>query len=99
VIVDDVVSAGTAKRESIEIIRAAGATPVAILLALDRQERGLGTLSAVQELEAEYGIRCVSILTLASLVEALTRHGAGRIAVSEEHVTALRAYQKRYGVR
>jgi orotate phosphoribosyltransferase len=99
VIVDDVVSAGIAKRESIEIIRAAGATPVAILLALDRQERGLGTLSAVQELEAEHGIRCVSILTLASLVEALARHGTGRIAVSEEQVTALQAYQERYGVR
>lgn len=99
VIVDDVVSAGTAKRESIEIIRAAGATPVAILLALDREERGLGTRSAAQELEAEHGIRCVSILTLASLVEALARHGTGRIAVSEEQVTALRAYQERYGVR
>jgi orotate phosphoribosyltransferase len=99
VIVDDVVSAGTAKRESIEIIRGAGATPAAILLALDRQERGLGTLSAVQELEAEQGIRCISILTLTSLVEALARRGKGRIAVSEEQVTALRAYQERYGVR
>jgi orotate phosphoribosyltransferase len=99
VIVDDVVSAGTAKRESIEIIRAAGARPVAILLALDREERGLGTRSAAQELEAEHGIRCVSILTLASLVEALARYGTGRIAVSEEQVTALRAYQERYGVR
>lgn len=99
VIVDDVVSAGTAKRESIELIRAAGAAPVAILLALDRQERGRGTLSAVQELEAEHGIRCVSILTLASLVEALARRAGGRVAVSEEHITALKAYQDRYGVR
>jgi orotate phosphoribosyltransferase len=99
VIVDDVVSAGTAKRESIEIIRSAGATPAAIVLALDRQERGLGTRSAVQELEAEHGIHCISILTLTSLVEALARRGKGGIAVSEEQVTALRAYQERYGVR
>src|SRR5580704_5679787 len=71
IIVDDVIAAGTAKRESIDIIRAAGATPVAILLALDRQERGQGECSAAQELEAEHGIRCVSILTLGGLVEAL----------------------------
>ena len=56
VIVDDVIAAGTAKRESIDLIRAAGATPVAVLLALDRQERGLGERSAAQELEAEHGI-------------------------------------------
>jgi orotate phosphoribosyltransferase len=99
VIVDDVIAAGTAKREAIDLIRAAGATPVAVLLALDRQERGLGELSAAQELEAEHGIRCVSILTLASLVEALGRRKSEQIAVSEEQLTALRAYQKRYGVR
>jgi orotate phosphoribosyltransferase len=99
VIVDDVIAAGTAKRESIEIISAAGAKPVAVLLALDRQERGLGDKSAAQEIEAEHGIRCVSILTLTGLVEALARRGAGQFAVSEEQLTALRAYQARYGVR
>jgi len=99
VIVDDVIAAGTAKREAIDLIRAAGATPVAVLLALDRQERGLGTLSAAQELEAEHGIQCVSILTLATLVEALGQRKSVQIAVSEEQLTALRAYQKRYGVR
>jgi orotate phosphoribosyltransferase len=99
VIVDDVIAAGTAKRESIDLIRAAGATPVAVLLALDRQERGLGAKSAAQELEAEHGIRCVSILTLDSLVEALARRTSERIAVSAEQLTALRAYQARYGVR
>ena len=99
VIVDDVIAAGTAKREAIDLIRAAGATPVAVLLALDRQERGLGTLSAAQELEAEHGIQCVSILTLATLVEALGQRNSVQIAVSEEQLTALRAYQKRYGVR
>jgi orotate phosphoribosyltransferase len=99
VIVDDVVSAGTAKRESIELIRGAGAIPAVILLALDRQERGLGELSAVQELQVEHGIVCISILTLTSLVEALTRRRQGRIAVSEEQITALKAYRERYGVR
>jgi orotate phosphoribosyltransferase len=98
VIVDDVIAAGTAKRESIELIRAAGATPVAILLALDRQERGAGLQSAAQELEIEHGISCVSILTLSSLVDALTRRKSAHIAISEEQLTALRAYQKLYGV-
>jgi len=99
VIVDDVIAAGTAKRESIDLIRAAGATPVAVLLALDRQERGLGARSAAQELEAEHGIRCVSILTLDGLVEALGRRTGGQSAVAAEQLTALRAYQARYGVR
>jgi orotate phosphoribosyltransferase len=98
VIVDDVIAAGTAKREAIDLIRAAGATPVALLLALDRQERGRGAQSAAQELEAEHGIRCVSILTLASLVEALAHEKSDHFAVSEEQLTALRAYQARYGV-
>jgi orotate phosphoribosyltransferase len=98
VIVDDVIAAGTAKRESIDLIRAAGATPVAVLLALDRQERGRGERSAAQELEAEHGIPCISILTLGGLVEALAaRTGAGS-RVSEAELTALRAYRARYGV-
>jgi orotate phosphoribosyltransferase len=98
VIVDDVIAAGTAKRESIDLIRAAGATPVAVLLALDRQERGSGAQSAAQELESELGIPCVSILTLSSLVEVLARRKSAPGAVSEAQLTALRAYQKRYGV-
>jgi orotate phosphoribosyltransferase len=98
VIVDDVIAAGTAKRESIDIIRAAGATPVAILLALDRQERGQGERSAAQELEAEHGIRCVSILTFGGLIEALGKRSGRNFAVSEEQLTALKAYRARYGV-
>jgi len=99
VIVDDVIAAGTAKREAVELIRDAGANPIAILLALDRQERGLGAQSAAQELEAQHGIRCVSILTLSTLVEALARRKGEHFVVSEEQLTALRAYQRRYGVR
>src|ERR1035441_2218540 len=61
VIVDDVITAGTAIRESIELIRKAGAEPVAVALALDRQEQGLSERSAVQEMEAQYGLRCLAI--------------------------------------
>lgn len=98
VIVDDVIAAGTAKRESIDLICKAGATPVAVLLALDRQERGLGERSAAQELEAEHGIPCVSILTLGELVEALAARTGGGSMVSAAELAALRAYRARYGV-
>jgi len=97
-IVDDVVTAGTAVRESLGVIRAAGAQPVGVALALDRQERGQGALSAVQEVEQAEGLRCVSIITLADLIEALTRGPDGRARISDDQLTALRAYQARYGV-
>jgi orotate phosphoribosyltransferase len=97
-VVDDVITAGTAVRESLEIIRAAGATPAGVALALDRQERGSGTLSAVQEVERHHGLKCVSIITLADLIEALS-HGADAPArISAEQLTSLKAYQVRYGV-
>jgi len=96
VVVDDVITAGTAIRESVELIRAAGATPVAVALALDRQERGQGEQSAVQEVEAQYGLKCVSILNLAGLIGALAGSAAG--AVEPAQLTALRDYRQRYGV-
>ena len=98
-IVDDVITAGTAVRESLELIRAAGAQPVGVALALDRQERGQGALSAVQEVEQTERLRCVSIVTLADLIEALTQPADGRVRISDDQLTALRAYQERYGVR
>ena len=98
VIIDDVITAGTAICESLDLIRSAGAQPVAVALALDRQERGQGARSAVQELEAEHGLRCVSVVTLTELIEALATTGAARARVSEEQLTALRAYRERYGV-
>jgi len=98
VIVDDVISDGKAKRDAIELIRASSAEPVAVLLALDRQERGLGEKSAVQELEANFGVRCVSIITLADLIEALAKPTDGSPRVSAEQLTSLRAYRDRYGV-
>jgi orotate phosphoribosyltransferase len=97
VIVDDVISDGAAKRESIELIRAAGAQPSAVLLALDRQERGLAERSAVQELEAREGVRCVSIVTLDELIDALARARPGPVHVSADQLTSLKAYRARYG--
>ena len=98
VIIDDVITAGTAIRESLDIIRNAGAQPVAVALALDRQERGQGVRSAVQELEAEHGLQCVSVVTLADLIETLSAPTSGAPRISAEQLTALRAYRERYGV-
>ena len=105
VIVDDVITAGTATRESIEAIRAAGATPVGVALAIDRQERGLSERSAVQEVEAQYGLRCVAIVTLEELISALeTERNAAhstsgaRGTPTPEQLLALRAYRAKYGV-
>jgi len=102
-IIDDVITAGTAIRESIELIRAAGATPAGVALALDRQERGRDpatgeTLpeSAVQEVARLYGIPCVSILTLGALIEAV-RQGSG--ALPRQFLPAMEAYRDRYGIR
>ena len=97
-IVDDVITAGTAVRESLEIIRAAGAIPVGVALALDRQERGSGALSAVQEVEQQEGLKCVSIVTLADLIEALSRGADGPARISAEQLTSLEAYRQRFGI-
>ena len=91
-IIDDVITAGTAIRESIDIIRAAGATPAGVVLALDRQERGQGALSAVQEVQTAFSIPIVRIITLGDIIEHL--ESAGR----PEEVAGLRNYRSRYGV-
>jgi orotate phosphoribosyltransferase len=97
-VIDDVITAGTAVRESLDIIRAAGAQPVAVALALDRQERGLGALSAVQEIESQHGLKCVSVITLAELIEALSHPPDSQVRISAEQLTSLVAYRQRYGV-
>jgi orotate phosphoribosyltransferase len=97
-IIDDVITAGTAVRESLELIRAAGAQPIGVALALDRQERGQGERTAVQELE-DQGLECVSIVTLDDLIEALSSGHEGRARISDDQLTALRAYRERYGAR
>jgi orotate phosphoribosyltransferase len=98
VIVDDVITAGTAIRESVELIRRAGAEPVGVLLALDRQERGQGARSAVQEVEAEFGLRCVSILSLGALIDAAGEGPGDAVRISQLQIAALRTYREAYGV-
>jgi len=92
-IVDDVITAGTAVRESLDIIREAGATPCGVLIALDRQERGLDTRSAAQALCEQEGIPVVAIARLDDIL-AYTAQDP-RFAT---HLQALRAYRARYGV-
>jgi orotate phosphoribosyltransferase len=92
-IIDDVITAGTAIRESMDIITAAGAQPAGVVIALDRQERGQGERSAIQEVEADYGIPVASIVRLADLVDFIAERGdsAGDLARIE-------AYRREYGV-
>jgi orotate phosphoribosyltransferase len=91
-IVDDVITAGTAIRQSADLILKSGAALAGVVLALDRQERGQGEQSAVQEMESTFGVRCVSIVTLSDLIESL--HLGGQAAT----LAALRDYQTRYGI-
>ena len=93
VIVDDVLTAGTALRESIKLLRAAGAEPVAALIALDRQEKGSGALSAVQEIEHDAGLRVIALVTVRDVMEFLARQPA-----QMEILSTMRAYQQRYGI-
>lgn len=98
VIIDDVITAGTSVRESVDIIRAAGAEPAAVLIALDRMERAgaddaLSAHSAVQEVEQRYGIPVVSIASLSDIMSFLD--GNAELAAHRESVAAYRA---RYGV-
>ena len=92
-VIDDVITAGTAIRESVDIIQAAGATLAGVVIALDRQERGTGRQSAIQEVEQTYGIRVASIVTLADLLEDL-REQPGQ----DEAVARIEAYRSAYGV-
>jgi len=90
--VDDVISAGNSTRESVAIIRAAGAVPVAAAISLDRQERGTGQLSAIQEIEQELGLQVVSIVCLENLVEYLEKN-----ADMVDKLQRLHAYRETYG--
>jgi orotate phosphoribosyltransferase len=93
-IVDDAISAGTAVRESYGIILAGNATPCGVMVALDRMERGLGPLSAVQEVEQTYNIPVVSIATLDDLVSYLESDRA-----FSRELEAVNRYREQYGVR
>ena len=91
-IVDDVITAGTAIRESVEIIRAQTATPAGVLIALDRQERGQGEKSAVQEVQDQYGLPVVAVLRLRDLLAHLESTGDRAL------LQTVRAYRDQYGV-
>ncbi|AJP47259.1 orotate phosphoribosyltransferase [Rugosibacter aromaticivorans] len=91
-IIDDVISAGTSVRESVEIIRQAGATPAAVVIALDRQERGEGGLSAVQEVEQTHGLPVLNIARLTDLINYLS----GQPELTR-YLAAVRDYRLRYG--
>ncbi len=92
-LVDDVITAGTAIRESMEIIQAQGAELAGVLIALDRQERGKGELSAIQEVERDFGTKVVSIIGLKDLIQYL--EGKPELAA---HLDAVKAYRAEFGV-
>jgi len=100
VIIDDVISAGTSVRESMQLIRAAGAEPAAVLIALDRMEKSgtaeqVGTHSAVQDVQREYGVPVIAIATLKDLLAYLDASQDPALSASRE---AVAAYRQRYGV-
>jgi len=95
-IVDDVISAGTSVRESVALIRAAGATPAAVVISLDRQERGQGMLSAAQEVSQLHGIPVISVATLSDIVAWLTEKNAAN-GGEDDKLTKIAAYRSQYG--
>ena len=92
-IIDDVITAGTAIRQSLDLIRAQGATAAGVLIALDRQERGHGALSAAQEVQSEFGIPVVAVARLDELLALVDE-----LAELQAHRATLQAYRQRYGV-
>ena len=92
-IVDDVISAGTSVRESVDIIRHGGAVPAGVAIAIDRQERGTGSLSAVQEVEQSLGMPVIAVARLTDVIDYL----AGEPAL-EQNLAAVRRYRENYGV-
>lgn len=92
-IVDDVISAGTSVQEAVALINAAGAIPAGVVISLDRQERGRGKQSAVQEVKAQLGIPVASIACLGHLIQNL--EGKPKM---EQHLRQMQAYRKQYGV-
>ena len=92
-IVDDVITAGTAIREAVDIIDAEQAKTSAVLIALDRQEKGKSELSAIQEVQQDYGIEVFSIITMSDLIDYLSEDSS-----AGQYLDAMRAYRQQYGV-
>ncbi|WP_370598156.1 orotate phosphoribosyltransferase [Plesiomonas shigelloides] len=96
-LVDDVITAGTAIRESMEIIAANQASLAGVMIALNRMERGQGELSAIQEVERDYGCQVIAIITLNDLISYLEEQVASQSELAP-HLDAVRAYRAEYGV-
>ncbi|EGQ7852400.1 orotate phosphoribosyltransferase [Vibrio vulnificus] len=92
-LVDDVITAGTAIRESMEIIQANGADLAGVLVAIDRQEKGKGELSAIQEVERDFACAVISIVSLSDLITFLEEKGD-----AAEHLDSVKAYRAQYGI-
>ncbi|MBF9001122.1 MULTISPECIES: orotate phosphoribosyltransferase [Vibrio] len=92
-LVDDVITAGTAIRESMEIIQNNGADLAGVLVAIDRQEKGKGELSAIQEVERDFACKVISIVSLSDLISYLEQQDG-----NAEHLEAVKAYQAQYGI-
>ena len=95
-IIDDVISAGTSVRESVEIIRAAGATPAGVVISLDRQERGSGTLSAAQEVSQMHGIPVIAVAALEDIV-AYLRQNVTPGGEETAKLVKIKAYRREFG--
>lgn len=93
VLVDDVITAGTAIRESMEIIKQHNATLAGVMICLDRQERGKGEISAIQEIERDYGCNVFSIITLNDLISYLDSQPE-----MKDYLDAVKAYREQYGI-
>jgi len=93
-IIDDVVTAGTAFRESMQLIDAAGAKPAGIVIAVDRQERGQSERSAIQEIEQDFGVPVISIIKLENIIHYLQQQGGQEHLLKQMH-----EYQQQYGIQ
>ncbi len=91
-IIDDVITAGTAIRESIDLINSQGAKPAGVIVALDRMEKGQGELSAIQEVERDYGIPVFSIINMQDIIHYLEKTG------NTTYLEAMKNYREKYGV-
>jgi len=96
-LVDDVITAGTAIRESMEIIKAHGAELSGVLIALDRQEKGQGELSAIQEVERDFGTKVISIVTLGNVITYLEEQVEQKPELAES-LASIKTYRKSYGI-
>jgi orotate phosphoribosyltransferase len=94
-IIDDVITAGTAIREVMAIIQQVDALPAGVLIALDRQERGQGELSAIQEVERDFSMPVISIVSLNDIMTYLAEQDSPEFA---EHLGAVKAYRDQYGI-